>query len=728
MSTGLKRETPAVQPFIENVTNWRVMSTFVPISDALIAGYWLLCNGLLVRSAFRMAERAFPADAYAARLLHTMVLYLAGATGMVLLLGASGALTRLTLVLAGGVMAIAGTVLSARRNAPVSKFHGNGPLSVPAASIATDADVPGPYWRWIWIAGAGAFLGHVLVHGLLRLPSDFDSLMYHMPLIDSWLQAGSLYAPDCGSWFLAAGNEALGLWIVGPLSGDFLIGLNNLPIVVLWGAALYEICRQLRLRGSWPHVVTLASLVVHTLWHESDDASNDLPVAAYFLGGCCYALRYLETEHRRDLWLCGVCAGLLAGIKYFALGYAVVLVAGLMFCLLITRGVRASLRVLGTLALVGAVFGGYWYVRNWILGGSPVYPMGVSASSESLAYPNIWHTTFLGNGHPKVPEYGLLAVWKMAGPWHLLAVVLTPALCGYFLMNAFLEAESDRLKALFRLAGALWLAGSLSVLLVTPFALEDQPGTLNHLRWAYTPIRYGLCFLSLSSVALGGLLSDGAASVSEHGRWGRFGGQAAFCTAGLLVAWQLYHRVTVANEFEHLKATLVGVDGALVVAFTLWLARRMGPRSVGVLATAAVLAGVIGAGLLSQRWHAGWGPHFDRQFRTVVFDNLNSGDVSGEICVLGLRSYPFFGSRRQHHVFNPRYTPPPAALPSFAAEHDVTIIASRKNSNRIDRYRGAVSGLESRPKTFQPIETHGYWQVYAVRAGKRADRIVQASR
>jgi hypothetical protein len=41
----------------------------------------------------------------------------------------------------------------------------------------------------------------------------------------------------------------------------------------------------------------------------------------------------------------------------------------------------------------------------------------------------------------------------------------------------------------------LLLIGTGLALAVTPFAVEDQPGTLNHLRWGYGPVRYGLCLL-----------------------------------------------------------------------------------------------------------------------------------------------------------------------------------------------------------------------------------------
>jgi hypothetical protein len=80
-----------------------------------------------------------------------------------------------------------------------------------------------------WLLVLSFWAARVLLEGLPNFPRDFDSLMYHIPLIDHWLQAGSLYAPDCPLWYNASNNELLRLRIVAPFSGDFLVALNNVP-------------------------------------------------------------------------------------------------------------------------------------------------------------------------------------------------------------------------------------------------------------------------------------------------------------------------------------------------------------------------------------------------------------------------------------------------------------------------------------------------------------------
>ena len=51
------------------------------------------------------------------------------------------------------------------------------------------------------------------------------------------------------------------------------------------------------------------------------------------------------------------------------------------------------------------------------------------------------------------------------------------------------------------------------------------------------------------------------------------------------------------------------------------------------------------------------------------------------ICVLDLRPYPFFGSRRQHHVLQPHKPASAASFYDYLRTHDVTLIAARFDSD-----------------------------------------------
>ena len=70
----------------------------------------------------------------------------------------------------------------------------------------------------------------------------------------------------------------------------------------------------------------------------------------------------------------------------------------------------------------------YWYVRNWTVGGSPVFPAGVFVRSETLELlrPDSWHSSFWGCGDPLIIISYLGAVVNECGGFHAACIVLSP--------------------------------------------------------------------------------------------------------------------------------------------------------------------------------------------------------------------------------------------------------------------------------------------------------------
>src|SRR5262249_5000307 len=157
-------------------------------------------------------------------------------------LGAVGLLSGYALL--GSTAALSGGLLwLARRPGGANRaWRGSAaPVTSPAPETAaggsagagnpTGADADGqpgrPAWEWCWPAlwgGGLAFaLSTVILDGLLAFPSQWDTLAYHLPIIDQWLRAQSLYVPDQAVWFVPGNNELLGVWLTAPFSGDFWI-------------------------------------------------------------------------------------------------------------------------------------------------------------------------------------------------------------------------------------------------------------------------------------------------------------------------------------------------------------------------------------------------------------------------------------------------------------------------------------------------------------------------
>ena len=683
------------------------MSTESPywLHDAPAAVAWIAVNILSVFAAWRISGRLFPGDEVAGRLLHAVVAWCAAVVLVLTLLGTIGVLSGAGMLLCVGAISIAALTFAGPANKPVVADR-----STVVTREAWSDRLPVILWSFLF----GSLCGHAVMHGLLRFPTDFDCLMYHMPLIDRWLQSGSLYVPDDANWFLAANSELLGAWMVGPFSGDYLIALNNVPVMVVWAAAGLSLGRQLGMTGWWPHLATLSMLSVHTTLHETDDASNDLMVVAFCLAVAVYTLRYLVSHRTADLVLCGVCLGLLAGVKYFALGYAAVCFATFVFALILTDGWRESLRASAIVALVSIPFCGYWYIRNIVVTGLPLYPMGVMEGTESLGYPDIWSTSFWGNGHPELLELGLKAVWGMCGPIQYAAVVLTLAIVVVLAACSLKDrvADSTDRKAIGGVALALWIAGSVMILLITPFSVEDEPGTLNHLRWMYTPVRYGLCFLSFSVFGLFVLLHRLTQVTWRWISWTVLFASAVTCL------WQIVVRIQYFREFEsYFEVALIGFD----VAIVLFLCRefcpqRWNPLPTGIaflLVTASATFGILA---IANRWHSGFAAHFDRHFATPVFSLVEESNPGGtSFGVYFYRAYPFFGSARQNRVVQPRHFESSELLDRLIEERTLQFVVARPDDpDPVDRYHGCLDYLNQNPQRFVPVGNGHNPQIFRV--------------
>ncbi|MBC7076973.1 MAG: hypothetical protein H5T92_01490, partial [Synergistales bacterium] len=118
--------------------------------------------------------------------------------------------------------------------------------------MASPGDRDGRSFQWVWkvawAALAAVLLARIVLDGLITFPTDWDTLAYHLPLVDRWLREGTLYVPKCAFWYCPGNNELLAFWAVGPFSGDFLVSLNNVPAIVLFAAAVLELLRALGLR------------------------------------------------------------------------------------------------------------------------------------------------------------------------------------------------------------------------------------------------------------------------------------------------------------------------------------------------------------------------------------------------------------------------------------------------------------------------------------------------
>lgn len=451
---------------------------------------WLVLAGLVTGAALvavAARRRLLPGWRGSRALLADVVLGAGVVEVSLQLLGVLGLLRRPALLIAGAVLVAGGLVLH-RRGTPVPDPGSGDEDTLPAVprlqyavGLFAAALVTG-----LWVGQ----ISWVLRHGVL----DYDSIDYHLPVAVQWYQTGRIgplptTTPDLAvpsfpfgsELFHAAGMVAFGRDVLTPF-----LNLGWLAVLLLAG---WVAGRRTRVPGLTLAAVAIVAGLPQAAHFEAGTGLSDVPA----LAGAIAALALLAAEApgRRLLGVVlvgGLAAGLGLGAKP-SVGPA--LLALTVF--VAARGPR-RLAVWG-----GAAFatGGFWFVREWLLAGSPfpeialpLLPRPHYAAFDALKQPV---GQYLGNrsaiSHYLLP--GLVQGWGPSWPVPVLLAVAGGV--------AALAAGPRRFERFLGVAAL----GCMVAYLRTPHTGGGPPGQPllfgENLRFAYPALALGLLALALAS-------------------------------------------------------------------------------------------------------------------------------------------------------------------------------------------------------------------------------------
>src|SRR5262245_15247603 len=327
--------------------------------------WFALLAGLTVAAARRITTLLFPAESRELMAIRTAVLAFAIVVACGLLLGWIGRLSLAGYLVTEGILCAA--LLAVR------------------PSRAREA-VPGANRDGIqaWIVGVvGALAAFAAAFAIGHAPLTlYDAVSYHLHFAARWLQEGKLFIvptpfSDPAQAYAPANGELWFVWLMAPFHGDTLARFGQFPFAGLGALLVYVLARRL---GAPPrHAIYPAVffLVSRPILEQAVGADVDLICAVMFLAAVYFGFAALERDRARDWMFWGLAVGLYAGTKYVALVYLPVLMV-----LALLRGPRRR----ALWALVGvAMFAAPWYVRNWIVAGSPIYPASLQMAGVTLA-------------------------------------------------------------------------------------------------------------------------------------------------------------------------------------------------------------------------------------------------------------------------------------------------------------------------------------------------------
>jgi hypothetical protein len=530
---------------------------------------------------------------------------------------------------------------------------------------------------WIaWTVWLVFCLGHVIVDGVLQYPSNFDSLTYHLPTVSEWCRTSTFYGRGLAKWFFPANNEMIAFWCVAPFSGDFLAALNNAPGLVLLVLSMVQLSRLLGTSSTVAHFAAAVTVTNQIVWSQVIDNKNDIAVAAFFVSSLGYGFRY-STQGKWSNAICaGIAVGLLVGTKYYAIGYAASSTIATIGAAWFLRSRKHGIRILLACGLGTFLLGGFWYARNWIMTGRPLFPSRflLKPTDERITTGYFFGTTLLGSSFREKWPLFVQALWNNYGPCQVAAfIVFFLGVC-YLLVTGLQWSGNSRrhnegtLRCI--LAGiGIW---TFLIYALTPFTVGNQINAGAFLlTGGYVSARLGFTFMCVVALCAALVISDwprmwrrvtrGSGAFKLATRRVFLKAQTLAVIAG--VCGLLYQVVVLNLLSEHAGGSvaqlrpllsMIVADIILVVGFVVAvLMRQLGLTYRIAFVVFPLIFGVVACctGALGARWHAGFAGYYDKLFFTTAFSFCEREIPEGErVCVLARRSYPFGGSRRQNAV------------------------------------------------------------------------------
>lgn len=308
------------------------------------------------------------------RLLAFALASFAGVVAVHLVPAGLGVLTRGT-VLTAAVLGLAGAS-RLRRVPPV-------PPDPPPAS--------GQSHRWSWVIAAVA-AGTLAVYALAYLAESatvavthIDFLSFTMPGLARWIQSGSVWQSTEFLPYLPTGTypnngDTFLLAAVLPWRSDAFVRLLEYPLLAVIGCAVYALGRELGAARAHATLLAATVLALRSVTITAvENVKPDTFMLATFATGLVFLLRHHRTSRGSDLVLAGVGLGLAFGSRWYGVSsVVVVVVVWALRSALSRRALGAIVRQGAALVVLIALSGGFWFVRNWVVTGDPLFPLRVA--------------------------------------------------------------------------------------------------------------------------------------------------------------------------------------------------------------------------------------------------------------------------------------------------------------------------------------------------------------
>ena len=213
--------------------------------------------------------------------------------------------------------------------------------------------------------------------GIHKTTFLYDTLSYHLHvpatfIADRRLEIVPAVFGDPSSAYAPSNLELWFAFLLAPLRSDYLAGSGQLPFALLAALAIVATVRESGGQRTAALAAALGFLLIPEIWQQARTAMTDLGLAALLLATLPFAWRARRRPSPGELATATAALGLAIGTKYAGLPLALPFAAALF--VLAARGRPRARKLLALPALVVAT-GGFWYLRNAVVTGNPLYPV-----------------------------------------------------------------------------------------------------------------------------------------------------------------------------------------------------------------------------------------------------------------------------------------------------------------------------------------------------------------
>jgi len=288
-------------------------------------------------------------------------------------------------------------------------------------------------------------------------PANWDAMTYHLFLPARWLQVSTLvHVPtvfgDNAAAFAPQNGALLYTATMLLLQSDAATNVLQLPALGAIAVGVYFLARQLG-AGTSPAASLCAVPVffLGPLRGQVLSADVDAWMISFFVAALALLVHYLRTAKTASIMLAGVATGLAAGTKTLGLSLALLLLAVATVLVFARRNPR-HLAVFLLLSLVG---GGFWYLKNLLHYGNPVFPFELGLGP--LQFPGAYGLDAVRAGEFHIDSPGFLlrkTVESFGLPTAAMCIAGGTGLA--IRLRTTGNATSRRVAALLLLVAAVW--------------------------------------------------------------------------------------------------------------------------------------------------------------------------------------------------------------------------------------------------------------------------------